>query len=139
MAMAFSAIKKTEILPTDVANYLYYNTIEYNKYTIGSSGLAIVYATDYYKVKRTPLKNIEELKIALARGKIVFAAMGNGKFGTVNWNHAIILNNYKSGTTFALDPLKSSNNGWCSIDQIYKEQSKDPDDSRGGSNFYMLG
>ena len=139
MAMAFSAIKNNEILPKDVASYLYYHTNEYNHYTIGSSGLAIVYATDFYNIKRTPINSLEQMKISLARGKIVFAAMGNGKFATKNWNHAIILNNYQNGKTFALDPLKDSNNGWISIEQIIKEQSKDPDDSRGGSNFYMLG
>ena len=139
MAMAFTSIKNYTILPTDVADYLYYHTNEYNRYTIGSSGLAIVYATDYYKIKRTPINTIDEIKIALARGKIVFAAMGDGKFGTKSWNHAIILYNYQNGMAFALDPLKDSNNGWFSINQLIKEQSKDPDDSRGGSNFYMLG
>ena len=139
MAMAFSAIKKASILPTDVANYLYYQTNEFNHYTIGSSGLAIVYATNYYNVKRTPIQNENQLKIALARGKIVFAAMGDGKFGTPRWNHAIVVYNYQRGQTYALDPLKEENNGWVSIDQLLREQSKDPDDSRGGSNFYMLG
>ena len=139
MAMAFTSIKNYTILPTDVADYLYYHTNEFNRYTIGSSGLAIVYATDYYKIKRTPINTIDEIKIALARGKIVFAAMGDGKFGTKSWNHAIILYNYQNGMAFALDPLKDNNNGWFSINQLIKEQSKDPDDSRGGSNFYMLG
>ena len=139
MAMAFSAIKNTEILPTYVADYLYYYTEEYNKYTIGSSGMAIVYATNYFGVKRTPINSTEEMKIALARGKIVYGVMGNGKYATPMWNHAIIMNNYINGQTFVLDPLKESNNGWISVDQIIAEQSIDPDDSRGGSNFYMLG
>ena len=47
-----------------------------------------------------------------------------------------ILLNYNN--VYALDPLKD-NNGWFSINQLIKEQSKDPDDSRGGSDFYMLG
>ena len=139
MAMAFSAIKNTTILPTDVANYLYYDTQEYNRYTIGASGLAIVYATSKYGIRRTPIYTEEEMKLALARGYIVFAAMGNGKFATPNWNHAIILFDYNNGNTIAYDPLKSENNGWVSIKQLFYEQSKDPDDSRGGSNFYMLG
>ena len=65
--------------------------------------------------------------------------MGDGKFGTKSWNHAIILYNYQNGMAFALDPLKDNNNGWFSINQLIKKQSKDPDDLRGGSNFYMLG
>ena len=138
MAMAFTSIKGREILPTEIGNYLYYETQEYNRYTIGSSGLAIVYATDRYGVKRIPLKSSDELKIALARGHIVYATMGNGRYATLFWNHAIILFNYNNGNTYAYDPLKEYNNGWVSIDQLIREQSIDPDDYRGGSNFYML-
>ena len=138
MAMAFTGILNKTILPIDVGNYLYYNTNEYNHYTIGSSGLAIVYASNNYGIKYTPITSKEELKIALLKGNIVFAAMGNGKFATAKWNHAIILHNYSNNSTIAYDPLKPENNGWVSLEQLWNEQSKDPDDSRGGSNFYEL-
>jgi len=117
---------------------LYYNTNEYNHYTVGSSGLAITYASNNYGIKYTPIKTKEELKIALLKGNIVFAAMGNGKFATEKWNHAIVLHDYSNNMTYAFDPLKIENNGWVGIDQLWNEQSKDPDDSRGGSNFYEL-
>ena len=138
MAMAFTGILNKTILPIDVGNYLYYNTNEYNHYTVGSSGLAIVYASNNYGVKYTPIKTKEELKIALLKGNIVFAAMGNGKFATEKWNHAIVLHQYSNNMAYAFDPLKVENNGWVSIDQLWNEQSIDPDDSRGGSNFYEL-
>ena len=138
MAMAFSSILGKQILPTDVANYLYYNTNEFNKRMKGSSGMAIIYASNYFHVKYTPLKSKKELENALNSGKIVFAAMGNGRFATQYYNHAIVLANFNNGYTMAYDPLVYENGGWVSIDQIYIEQSKDPDDSTGGSNFYAL-
>ena len=138
MAMAFSSILGREILPTTVANYLYYNTDEFNKRVKGSSGMAIIYASKYFNVKATALTSKTDLINALKDGKLVFAAMGNGKFATPFYNHAIILTKYNNGLTYASDHLKSENNGWVSIDQVFNEQSKDPDDSTGGSNFYSL-
>ena len=138
MAMAFTSILGKTILPTDVASYLYYHTNEYNKKTKGSSGLAIVYATDYYKIRRIPLKSQQELTNALNEGKIVFGAMGNGFFGTRSWNHAIVMDYYSNGKTYVQDPLIASKNGWYYISDIWNQQSKDPDDYSGGSNFYSL-
>ena len=138
MAMAFQSLLEKLILPTTVADYLYYNTKEYNKYAAGSSGLAIIKASNYFKIQATPLLSLDEVKIALENGKIVFAAMGEGKFATKYYNHAILLYDYSKGNTRAVDPLYAKNNGWVSLQQVYKEQSKDPDDSRGGSNFYVL-
>ena len=138
LAMAYTTILNRTILPLDVANYLYYNTNEYNKKAVGASGMAVVYASDYFNVSAVPIKSKLELQVALASGRIVFAAMGNGKFATKTWNHAIILFDYNNGFTYAYDPLRFSNNGWFSLDQLLTEQSSDPDDSTGGSNFYVL-
>ena len=139
MAMAYSSILGRTVLPVDVANYLYYNTNEYNRYQLGSSGLAIIYASDHFGVQCTPIKNINDMAKALRDGKILFAAMGNGKFATTSWNHAIVLYSYNNGYVIAYDPINSSKNGWVSLSQVWSEQSRDPDDSKGGSNFYSLG
>ena len=138
MAMAYSAILGKVILPVDVANYLYYNTNQYNHYALGTGGKGIIYASDYYGIKCTPIKNIEEMAQALADGKILFAAMGNGKFATSYWTHAIVLHSYNGGNTIAYDPLTATKNGWISLNQVWNEQSWDPDDYSGGSNFYSL-
>lgn len=138
ISMAFSTILGKKILPTDIANYLYYNTFEFNRKNKGTSGLGIIYAANYFKVKYTPITSKKELINELSDGKIVFAAMGNGKFATPFYNHAIILYGYNKGDTYAYDPLKVSNNGEVSIDTIFNEQSRDPDDSLGGANFYSL-
>ena len=138
MAMAFSTILSKTILPTDVANYLYYNTNQFNRNMKGTSGLGILYAADKFRIVATPLTTKSMLSDALSSGKIVYAAMGNGKFATPFYNHAIILHDYSKGNTKAYDPLNTSNNVYVSIDQIWNEQSKDYDDYQGGSNFYSL-
>ena len=138
MAMAFESILERKVLPTEVADYLYYNTREYNKYTAGSSGLAIIEATNHYNIKRTGINSLETLNKELEAGKIVFAAMGNGKFATERWNHAIVLAQYKDGKTYAYDPLYDYNNGWIETNRVWNEKSSDPDDIRGGAIFYSL-
>ena len=140
MAMAFTSILGRQILPNEVGDFLYYGTNEYNKVTAGSSGMAIKYATEHYGVKMTPVYSKDQMIQALKDGYIVFAAMGNGKFATTRYNHAILLYRYDNNRTvvMAADPLKVENNDWVSIDQVLNEQSSDPDDSTAGSNFYIL-
>ena len=140
MAMAFEAILGRKVLPTEVANYLYYNTDQYNKRLSGTSGKGIVYAADYFGVTRVAITSKEHLINELKKGHLIFAAMANGKFATPKWNHAIILYGYdaKSNTTQAMDPLTSLNNGKVSIETVWNEQSRDPDDLTGGGAFHAL-
>ena len=139
MAMAFQTILNKKILPTDVADYLYNYTNEYNKKSAGSSGLAIIKGANHYHVKLEGISSETELKDKLFEGKIVFAAMGEGKFGTKRWNHAIIMSGIKGNKeTYAIDPLFKSNNGWISTNKIWTEKSKDADDKLGGYYLYAL-
>lgn len=139
MAMAFQGILGKRVEPTDVAEYLYNNTWEYNRNNKGASGKAIVRAAEYYGIKRTALKTKQELIEALQNGKIVFAAMGNGHFGKLTYNHAIIIYGFQNNEAYVYDPLPDNNNNRLfSIDLLWNEQSKDPDDSSGGSNFHSL-
>ena len=140
MAMAFTSIKEKTILPTDVGDYLYNHTDQFNKKSAGTSGKAIIYATKNYGVNQTPIKTKDNLIKELSSGKIVFAAMGNGKFGTAKWNHAIVVYNYneENNKTYAMDPLNKDNNGWISVNTIWNEQSNDSDDISGGAALYAL-
>ena len=138
MAMAFDSILGRTVLPTDVANYLYNYTDQFNRRMKGTSGYGIIYASNYFRVKYTPLHSMEDLKNALSSGKIVFAAMGEGKFATKYYNHAIVLFEYDGLHTLAYDPLDSGKNGVVLIQQVWNERSKDFDDYSGGSDFYSL-
>ena len=141
MAMAFSTILRRYVSPVEVANYLYYHTNTFNRWCMGADGNAIVMAANYFGVKRTALdySNSVAIKNALKAGKIVFAAMGNGKFGGSTWNHAIVLSGLDQyGRTYAYDPLFPNKNGWVSVDQIIREHSAAADDAWGGSYFHAL-
>ena len=138
MAMAFQSILEREVLPTEVGEYLYKNTNQYNRIYCGTSGKGIIYASKQYGVEVKPIKSKSKLKDYLDKGYIVYASMQNGKFATKYWNHAIIMYDLKDNTTYALDPLIKSNNGYVSIDLIWKEKNTDPDDLLGGSAIYAL-
>ena len=139
LAMAFETLLKRTISPKEIGDYLYYNTDEFNKYYPGAGGLAIIYATNRYGVNRTGISNTTELKERLMEGKIVYASMGNGKFATIYWNHAIIMSGLRNGhETYAIDPLRSDNNGWIDINEIWNQKCQDPDDMRGGYYLYAL-
>ena len=138
MAMAFSGIKGIEIHPNEVADYLFYNTREFNRSVPGTSGLGIVYATNHFGIKRYGINSKTDLDNALKSGQIVFAAMGNGIYATAFWNHAIILKGYNDGNTYSYDPLDTSKNMWVNTSTIWSQRSVDRDDYRGGSVFYAL-
>ena len=112
--------------------------MEFNKDTNGTSGLGIIYATDNFQIKRTGISSQADLDRALQEGKLVFAAMGNGVYGTKFWNHAILLKGYNNGNTFSYDPLNTNNNRWINTSIAWSQRSTDWDDYRGGSVFYSL-
>ena len=138
LAMAFQSLLGKTILPIDVANWLYYNTDTFNKKSNGANGMAIIEAGKHWNIEITPINDIDTLNSELQKGKMVYAAMTNGKFATLLWNHAIIISQYSQGKTYAHDPLNINNNGWISTTQIWNEQSKDPDDLLGGAALYSL-
>jgi len=138
VAMALSGILGRSILPIDVASYLYYYTNEFNKITLGASGLAVQYAAKYFGVKCEGINSLSQLNDALSRGKIIVSSMGNGKFAKPWYTHEIVLYNYSNGITIAYDPINSSNNGWISTYDVWNQRSFDPYDLRGGYSFYAL-
>ena len=83
-------------------------------------------------------KNHQDVEICLPDGKIVFAAMGNGRYATAFWNHAIIMKGYNNGTTYTIDPLNTYNNIWIDTQTVWNQRSSDRDDCTGGAYFYAL-
>ena len=138
MSMAISGITGNRILPTEIADYLYNNTDEYNKEMIGATGLAIEYAASYYNVKYKGIKSLKELNKSLKEGKIIIANMGNGKYADETYTHAIIAYKYKNGKTYTLDPNETKNNNWIKTKKLWKQRSKDKLDLKGGYAFYAL-
>ena len=140
MAMAYTSILEREVLPTDVGNYLYYYTDQFNRRLKGTSGMGVIYASNHFNVKVKGIGSKEALVAALKEGKIVYASMQNGKFAKPTYNHVIVMYDYdeEKDATFTLDPLYSFNNEWTKVDLIWREQCMDPDDRTGGFALYSL-
>ena len=138
LAMAFQSILEKTVKPTEIGNYLYKNTNQFNRRLPGTSGKGIIYAAKHYNVKAVPITSKSMMKTYLNNGNILYAAMQNGKFATKDWNHAIIMYKLSGTKTYALDPLRDTNNGYVDISLIWKQKSQDKDDLTGGSAIYAL-
>lgn len=134
-AMIINAIKQTNYTPVDVAHYLYHYTNTFNKREIGTTGEGRVLAFSAFGVKSKDILSIGDLANELSQGNLVMAAVGPSRYASPGITHAIVLKGYDGGSTYVYDPLVAGNNGWASLDYIWKNKSRDPADSRNGSQF----
>ena len=139
LAMAFSGLGK-HVTPVNVADVIYYNTKEFNKYGIGTSGAGADYAIKYYNFKNTVIKSKEQLVQALHTGNPVFALVGKGDFvNSYAYTHGIMLSGYQNGKTKAMDPASAYNtNKWYNVDRIWNQRSTDPYDTMLGGSFMLI-
>ena len=139
LAMAFSGLGK-HLTPVNVADVIYYNTNEFNKSAIGTSGAGTDYAIKYYNFKNTVLKSKSQLVQALQSGNPVFALVGNGDFVKgYAYTHGIMLSGYQNGKTKAMDPASAYNtNKWYNVDRIWDQRSTDPYDTMLGGSFMLI-
>ena len=140
LAMAFSGLGK-QVKPTDVADVIYYNTNEFNKREIGTSGRGAAYAIRHYGFNYSVIQSKEQLVQALQSGRPVFAAMANGYFVKGNYyTHAVILSGYQNGKTKAMDPDNAYTTGkWYDVNNIWNQRSFDPADTIMGGSFMVIG
>ena len=139
LAMVFNGLGK-KVLPTAVADTIYYNTNEMNVGGLGTSGKGAVYAINAYGYKHTVFSTKEQLIAALQSGKPVFATVGNGIFAKGRLTHAIALSGYSNGKTKAMDPDNINTTGrWYDINTIWNQRSTDPYDTNIGGSFVAIG
>ncbi len=142
IAMALSAIYDRNIYPYEVANYLYNETNEYNKIVPGSTGLSVVYAASYYGVSYKGLGSLEDVRKALKNGQIVIGALTYESlgFGAFGYTHAVVIYGYDGlDRTNVIDPLNFVKNGVYSVESLFNQRSRDPDDTKvGGVSFHAL-
>ncbi len=139
LAMVFSALTNTEVLPTTVASYLYNNTVEFNRGTEGTTGNGILVASRQWGLTPTVINSSAALTSALKEGHHVVAAVQQDNFSPWGYgtSHEIVLKGYSNGNTYVSDPYNSANNGWYPIASLWNEQSTQSVDTRGLGNPFV--
>ena len=52
--------------------------------------------------------------------------------------HELIMKGYNNGMTYVMDPYNASNNGYYSVDYLFRVRSLDPTDNTEGSPFMTI-
>ena len=139
LAMTFTDILGRQVLPTTVADYLYYNTNSFNKIAVaGTDADGLVAATNHWGLKSQMLTGKDAIAATLVSGKHVLAAVEESIFINAPYTHEIVLQGYDNGKTYVRDPFNPANNGWHSIDYIFSVKSTDPIDAKLGSPFFSI-
>ena len=139
LAMVFNGLGQ-KVLPTAVADTIYYNTNEMNVGGIGTSAKGAVYAIRAYGHRYSVITTKEQLITALQSGKPVYAAVGPGIFALPGGSHAVILSGYSNGKTKAMDPDNINTTGrWYDINTIWNQRSTNPYDNNVGGPFVAIG
>ena len=141
LAMVFSELAKREVTPTEIADYLWHNTDEFNKHYGGTSGKGLVAATNHYGFASTHLDSQSTIIAALQAGHHVLAAVQNNKFSPwgPQYSHEIVLRGYSNGNTYVYDPYEKANIGWYPVANLWNEQSRDAiDTAEVGVPFFKI-
>ena len=75
----------------------------------------------------------------MKKGNITFGSVDHGLFVKGNGTHTIILSGYKNGKVHAIDPdNQEKTNKWYSIDEIWQQESFEPEDNSVGGPFMVI-
>ena len=138
VAMAISGITGQTVLPTTVADYLYHSTNEFNKRSYGTTSHGIVLAARHWGLKTDVLGSTAAVREALAMGHHVLGAVGTSVFANYPVTHELVMRGYNNGMTYVMDPYNANNNGYYSIDYLFRVRSLDPTDNTEGSPFMTI-
>ncbi|WP_247907031.1 GBS Bsp-like repeat-containing protein [Streptococcus anginosus] len=138
VAMAISGITGQTVLPTTVADYLYHSTNEFNKRSYGTTSRGIVLAVRHWGLKTDVLGSTAAVREALAMGYHVLGAVGTSIFANYPVTHELVMRGYNNGMTYVMDPYNANNNGYYSVDYLFRVRSLDPTDNTEGSPFMTI-
>ncbi|OFP46729.1 N-acetylmuramidase [Streptococcus sp. HMSC066E07] len=138
VAMAISGITGQTVLPTTVADYLYHSTNEFNKRSYGTTSHGIVLAARHWGLKTDVLGSTAAVREALAMGHHVLGAVGTSVFANYPVTHELVMKGYNNGMTYVMDPYNANNNGYYSVDYLFRVRSLDPTDNTEGSPFMTI-
>lgn len=137
LAMIFSNVTDKEVLPTDVANYLYHETDTFNKTFLGTSTEGIFAAVRKWGLEAINLKDKAGVIESLQKGFPVMVAVEKNKFTPYGGSHELLLDAYQNGQVYVYDPYTKANIGWYSLDDLWREQSQDPIDRMGVTTTFL--
>ncbi|HER6837837.1 TPA: C39 family peptidase [Streptococcus pyogenes] len=141
LAMVFTELARRQITPTEIANYLWNNSNEFNKNYGGTSGKGLVQATKHFGFVPTHLASQSAIVEALQAGHHVLAAVQQDKFSPwgIQYSHEIVLRGYSNCNTYVYDPYNRANIGWYPVANLWNEQSRDAiDTSSVGVPFFKI-
>ena len=138
VAMAISGTTGQTVLPTTVADYLYHSTNEFNKRSYGTTSHGIVLAARHWGLKTETLGSTAAVREALAMGHHVLGAVGTSIFANYPVTHELVMRGYNNGMTYVMDPYNANNNGYYSVDYLFRVRSLDPTDNTEGSPFMTI-
>ncbi|PRT78122.1 N-acetylmuramidase [Streptococcus anginosus] len=138
VAMAISGTTGQTVLPTTVADYLYHSTNEFNKRSYGTTSHGIVLAARHWGLKTDVLGSTAAVREALAMGHHVLGAVGTSVFANYPVTHELVMRGYNNGMTYVMDPYNANNNGYYSVDYLFRVRSLDPTDNTEGSPFMTI-
>ena len=138
VAMAISGTTGQTVLPTTVADYLYYSTNEFNKRSYGTTSHGIVLAARHWGLKTDVLGSTAAVREAFAMGHHVLGAVGTSVFANYPVTHELVMKGYNNGMTYVMDPYNANNNGYYSVDYLFRVRSLDPTDNTEGSPFMTI-
>ncbi|GGE35222.1 SH3 domain-containing protein [Streptococcus himalayensis] len=138
LAMVFSSVTGKAVLPTEVADYLYHQTNEFNKVNYGTTSRGIIKAAENWNVTANALHSTGMIANALAAGHHVLGAVGTSVFASYPITHELVFQGYSNGKTYVRDPYNARNNGWYSLDYLFTHRSFDPIDNTEGTPFFVI-
>ena len=139
LSMVFSSLSGKEILPTDVADYLYNETGEFNRGIYkGCSGKSVTVAAEHYGFKALPLLNVEDLKLALKAGHNIIGIVDYGYFSLPGGTHTVAFSGYSDGQFYAHDPANTAKCKWYDIEAVFAQRSTLEAASYKDAYFYAI-
>lgn len=105
-------------MPTTVADWLYYNTNEFDRAVPGTRAPGIVKASNAWGLKATNLSSYDHIVSALKEGHHVLGAIQNNVFVS-NGSHELLLKAFDNGRVYVTDPYTKSLSGWYAMSYLF--------------------
>ncbi|WP_331711893.1 MULTISPECIES: C39 family peptidase [Streptococcus] len=118
LSMVFSSLTGKTVMPTTVADWLYYNTNEFDRAVPGTRAPGIVKASNAWGLKATNLSSYDHIVSALKEGHYVLGAIQNNVFVS-NGSHELLLKAFDNGRVYVTDPYTKSLSGWYAMSYLF--------------------